>query len=108
MDTPASQTTNIITIAALSLTSGASHLGQRAFKLLYCTVQLLLCLAVTHRGVLAARLAVVVGVVRPVSLETLPVTGTWGMVAEALRCDAVKAQADWEEMNGARGSEYCK
>jgi hypothetical protein len=57
---------------------------------------------------LAARLAVVVGVVRPVSLETLPVTGTWGMVAEALRCDAVKAQADWEEMNGARGSEYCK
>jgi hypothetical protein len=51
---------------------------------------------------LAARLAVVVGVARPVSLGTLPATGTWSMVAEALCCDAHVAQSDWENMDGAR------
>jgi hypothetical protein len=50
---------------------------------------------------LTARLAVVVGLVRPVALETLPATGTWGTVANALGCDASKAQADWESLSGA-------
>jgi hypothetical protein len=47
---------------------------------------------------LTARVAVVVGLVRPVALETLPATGTWGAVASALDCSEARAQADWEAL----------
>eukprot|EP01047_Picozoa_sp_COSAG01_P123643 COSAG01_NODE_52598_length_345_cov_1.467480_1_plen_87_part_10 len=48
---------------------------------------------------LTARVAVVVGLVRPVALETLPATGTWGAVASALDCSEARAQADFASVS---------